>query len=71
MVNKKELRKVLPKIFTEGDPRYKNRNSEYQSKKRKLRRLERRRGGTFTFYMNRVARVLREMEKALNEDIEW
>ena len=71
MVNKKKLRKLLPTIFTEGDPRYKNRQSEYQSKKRKLRQLERKRMGFFAFQMNRAAKVFREIEKALNEDIEW
>jgi hypothetical protein len=71
MVNEKELRKVLPKIFTVGDPRYKNLHSEYVTKKRKLERIARRHPSKLSGIVKKAARALDEIGKALNEDIEW
>ena len=67
VVDEKKLRKVLPKIFLNNDPRYKNPLYEYQSKKRKLRRIERRKAPLFNFYFQKIVKAFNDFEKALKE----
>jgi len=67
MVDEKKLRKVLPKVLLNNDPRYSRPLYEYQSKKRKLRRIEKKRASMFNFYFRKIVKAFDEFEKALKE----
>lgn len=67
MVDEKKVRKVLPKIFVNGDPRYRKPLYEYQSKERKLRRIERRKKVGFNFRFRKIVKAFDDLERWLND----
>lgn len=71
MVNKEKVRKVLPKVLVNNDPRYSNPLYEYQSKKRKLDRFERKRSSFFNYHFRRIVKAFDEFEKAMNQEVEF
>ena len=66
-MKEKEVRRVLPKLFVNGDPRYSNPLYEYQSKKRKLRKIERRRPSIFHYHIRKIVKAVNDFERALRE----
>ena len=67
MVDKEKVRKLLPKVLVTGDPRYSKPLYEYQSKKRKLRKIERRNASFFNYHFRRIVKAFDDLEKALRE----
>lgn len=67
MVDEEKIRKVLPKIFVNGDPRYSKALYEYQSKARKLRRIERKKPVVFNYYFGKLKQAVNNFERALKE----
>ena len=67
MVDKEKIRKLIPKGLVTGDSRYSKPLYEYQSKKRKLRKIERRNASFFNYHFRRIVKVFDDLEKALRE----
>jgi len=72
MVNKKRVKNKLPILLADGPLTVKSNLYKYQTRRKKLHRIEKRHPAFFNRYLWRIVRALDEFERALeNTDFEF
>lgn len=69
MVNRDRIRGKLPELLVNGPLTIKENLYDYQTKRKKLRRIERQRKSVFNHYLGKIVRAFKEFEEAMEQDL--
>lgn len=67
MVNEERVRKKLPELLADGSLSVRSNLYLYQSRRRKLRRIERKHNFFFNRQVRKVVKALEDFERAMEE----